>query len=143
MPARAIAELQDNITFKVKIKDFPEFLMDEPVEFHGNDRGPSSIEFLCTAVAGCNGTSFKFCLDKFGIEVNKMIVIAEAEMHHVDVDGRSLLRITNLHVKIDVELKNKDDEEDLLECFDVYKKYCVVSGSITKGIPMDISLNHK
>ena len=141
MPARATARLIDNITFKVNIKDFPEFLMDEPKSFHGDENGPSSIEYLCVAVAGCQGTSFQFCLQKFDIELNKMVVICEAEIHHVDEAGRSMLRITNLHVKIDVELKNPDDEEDLLECFEVYKKYCVVSASIIKGIPIDIKLN--
>ncbi len=140
MPSRATAELQDNITFRVKIKNFDEFLMDEPKSFHGNDNGPSSIEFLCTAVAGCQGTSFKFCLDKFGIDLEKMIIVAEAEMHHVDENGRKFLRITNINVNITVELKNPDDEEDLLECFDVYKKYCVVSSSIIKGIPIDVKL---
>ncbi|MHA1268164.1 MAG: OsmC family protein [Candidatus Helarchaeota archaeon] len=140
MPARAIATLQENITFKVKIKDFPELTMDEPKEFHGDNNGPSSIEFLCTAIAGCQGTSFKFCLDKFGIELNKMIVIAEAEMHHVEENQRKLLRITNLHVTIETELKDPDDKEDLLECFEVYKKYCVVSASIIRGIAMDVKL---
>lgn len=144
MPARATATLMDNITFKVKIKEFPEFIMDEPEQFHGDNNGPSSIEYLCVAVAGCQGTSFKFCLDKFDIKLEKMVVIVEAEMHHVEEDGRQMLRITNLHIKIDVDLKNpEEDEEDLYECFAVYKKYCVVSASIIKGIKLDIALVDK
>ncbi|MBD3227776.1 MAG: hypothetical protein GF329_06270 [Candidatus Lokiarchaeota archaeon] len=143
MPARAIAKLDKNITFNVKVKDFPELIMDEPPEFHGDNNGPSSIEYLCVAIAGCQGTSFKFCLDKFDLELDDMTVIVEAEMHHVDENGRSMLRITDLHVKIDVELKNpEEDEEDLLECFAVYKKYCVVSASIINGIKMHIDLDH-
>ena len=140
MPARATAKLINNITFNVKIKDFPEFKMDEPKEFHGNNNGPSSIEYLCVAVAGCQGTSFQYCLQKFDIELNNMEVICEAEIHHIDEDGRSLLRITDLHVKIKTDLKNPDDKEDLIECFEVYKKYCVVSASIIKGITLNISL---
>ena len=140
MPARVVADLIDNITFNVKIKDFPEFLMDEPTSFHGNDRGPSSIVYLCVAIAGCQGTSFQFCLQKFGVELKTMRVIVEAEIHHVDEDGRTLLRITNISTKINVELKNEDDEEDLMECFEVYKKYCVVSASIINGINIDVDL---
>lgn len=144
MPTSAKATLINNIGFKVNIKEFPEFVMDEPPEFHGNDRGPSSAEFLLTSIAGCQGTSFQFCLQKFNIEVEEMVVNVESEMHHVWYDEyeREILNITNISVTIDVKLKNPEDEENLLECFNLFQKFCVVSTSIRRGIPIDVQLNH-
>ena len=144
MPTRVKATLLENIAFKVKIKDFPEFIMDEPESFHGDDRGPSSAEFLLVAIAGCQGVSFQFCLQKFRIEVEEMTVTVESKMKHVfhEEYEREILNIIHINVIIDVKLKNPEDEEDLLECFGVYQKYCVVTTSIRRGIPVDVKLNH-
>jgi len=145
MPTNVRATLIDNIGFKVNIKEFPEFLMDEPPEFHGDNRGPSSAEFLLTAIAGCQGTSFQFCLQKFNIQVEEMVVNVESEMHHVWFEEyeRKILITTNVHVSIDVKLKNPDDQENLQECFALFQKFCVVTMSVRRGIPVDVKLNQQ
>ncbi|MFX1296856.1 MAG: OsmC family protein [Promethearchaeota archaeon] len=144
MPTRVTATKLENIAFKVKIKDFPEFIMDEPESFHGNNRGPSAGEYLLVAIAGCQGVSFQFCLQKFGIEVEEMIVIVESKMTHVfrEKYERKILNIVKINITIDVKLKNQDDEEDLLECFKVYKKFCNVTTSVEYGIPYEVKLNY-
>jgi len=144
MPTSVKATLLDNIAFKVKIKDFPEFIMDEPKAFHGNDRGPSSGEFILVAIAGCQGVSFQYCLQKFRVEVEELTVNVESKMTHVwnDKYEREILNIVQINVIIDVKLKNPEDEEELLECFDAYKKFCVVTTSVENGIPVNVKLNH-
>jgi uncharacterized OsmC-like protein len=143
MPTRVKATWMENIAFKVNIKDYPEFIMDEPKEFHGNDKGPSAGEFLLVSIAGCQGVSFKFCLQKFGIETEYMIVHVESKMSHVwhEEFDREILNIVHINVLIDVKLKDPEDQEDLLECFNVFQKYCVVTTSIRRGIPVDVKLN--
>lgn len=143
MPTQVKATWVKNIAFKVNIKDFPEFIMDEPKSFHGDELGPSAGEFLLVSIAGCQGVSFMFCLQKFEIEVEEMIVNVESKMTHVfrEKYEREILNIVKLNVRIDIKLKNPDDEEDLLECFEVYRKYCVVTTSVEKGIPYEVELN--
>ena len=143
MPTRVRATWIENIEYKVNIKDFPSFIMDEPKAFHGNDKGPSAGEFLLVSIAGCQGVSFMFCLQKFGIEVEDMVVIVESKMKHVwhEEYDREILNIIRIDVFIDLKLKDPEDEEDLMECFNVYQKYCVVTTSIRRGIPVDVKLN--
>ncbi len=144
MPTRVEAKKLENIAFKVKVKDFPEFIMDEPKQFHGNDRGPSAGEYLLVSIAGCQGVSFQFCLQKFGIEVEDLTVIVESKMTHVfrEKYEREILNIVKINVQFDVKLKDPEDEEDLLECFEVYRRYCVVTTSVENGIPYQVTLNH-
>lgn len=144
MPTRVQAKKMDNIAFQVKVKDFPKFIMDEPKSFHGTDQGPSAGEFLLVSIAGCQGVSFQFALQKFGVEVEEMVVTVESKMTHVfrEKYEREILNIVKINVMIDVTLKNPEDEEDLLECFEVYKKYCVVTTSVEHGIPYEVKLNH-
>ncbi len=144
MPTRVKATWIENIAFRVSIKDFPEFIMDEPKAFHGNDMGPSAGEFLLVSIAGCQGVSFMFCLQKFNIEIEEMVVHVESKMKHVwhEEYEREILNIIHINVVIDIKLANPEDEEDLLECFEVYQKYCVVTTSIRRGIPVDVKLNH-
>ena len=144
MPTRVSATKLENIAFKVKVKDFPEFIMDEPKSFHGDELGPSAGEFLLVAIAGCQGVSFMFCLQKFEIEIESMVVHVESKMTHVfrEKYEREILNIVKLNIRFDVKLKDPDDEEDLLECFEVYRKYCVVTTSVERGIPYEVTLNH-
>ncbi|MHA1266336.1 MAG: OsmC family protein [Candidatus Helarchaeota archaeon] len=142
MPTRVKATWIKDIAFKVKVKDFPEFVMDEPKAFHGTELGPSAGEFLLVSIAGCQGVSFMFCLQKFGIEIEEMVVHVESKMTHVfrEKYEREILNIVKISVRIDVKLKNPEDEEDLQECFEVYRKYCVVTTSVEHGIPYEVQL---
>ncbi len=40
----------NNLGFEAKVKDFDTILLDDPAQFHGDDRGPSSLEVLCVGV---------------------------------------------------------------------------------------------
>ena len=145
MPTRVQATWEKNIAFKVNVKEFPAFIMDEPKAFHGDDLGPSSGEFLLVAIAGCQGVSFMFCLQKFQIEVEELMVTVESKMTHVfrEKYEREILNIVKINVHFDIKLKDPEDEEDLYECFAVYRKYCVVTTSVEHGIPYEVNLNIK
>ncbi len=144
MPTKVKATWQKNIAFKVNVKDFPAFIMDEPKSFHGEDLGPSAGEFLLVSIAGCQGVSFMFCLQKFDIKIEEMVINVESKMTHVfrEKYEREILNIVKIDVVIDIKLANPEDEEDLLECFEVYRKFCVVTTSVEHGIPYEVKLNN-
>lgn len=148
MPAEANLEWIDNIGFKIKFPNFPnlEMITDEPVEFHGDNRGPSSVDYLMAAIGSCQGVSFAYSIQKYNAKIDNLKLRVWCEQHHIDRHGNrnkeeGILRITNAFVKF--QIKPSDFSEENLENIDLafraYKKYCVVSMSIIKALPIDMS----
>jgi len=129
-----------NIGFTAKTRQFEGLAIDEPEEFHGDDRGPSSVEYLGIAIGGCLGTSFSYCLQKMEVPIRAMNISIDVDLHHVDVDETSVLRVTGIAAEIDVTLENDDDSELLDLCTESFKKYCVVTQSVIAGIPVDVQI---
>ncbi|MHA1372577.1 MAG: OsmC family protein [Promethearchaeota archaeon] len=131
-----------NIGFNASTRQFNEILIDEPAEFHGDDRGPSSVEYLGISIGGCIGTSFAYCLKRMELNVDEFDVDVDVKMTHVESEEGNPLRIVKINVNINVKLLDGDDDEDLLNlCIKSVKKYCVVTQSIMRGIPVEISVN--
>jgi uncharacterized OsmC-like protein len=129
-----------NIGFTAKTRQFTGLAIDEPEEFHGDDRGPSSVEYLGIAIGGCLGTSFSYCLKKMEVPIKTMRISIDVNLHHVDMDGVNPLRVTGIAAEINVVLENDEDSELLDLCIESYKKYCVVTQSVIAGIPVDVQI---
>ena len=121
-------------------------LTDEPIEFYGDNRGPSSVEYLMAAVGSCQGVSFAYSIKKFNCLIEALKVKVSCEQHHVDKHGNlnkeeGILRITKIFVNFKVKPKDYSEEnlENIEIAFRAYKKYCVVSMSIIKALPFDMS----
>ncbi|MHC1591525.1 MAG: OsmC family protein [Candidatus Helarchaeales archaeon] len=140
MPARAFARWVDRLGFRIKIKDFPEIFSDEPPEFHGDDRGPSSVEMLLAAVAACQGTSYAYAIQKYDAKIKDMTICVTGKMTHVKEKRGKLLRV--VHVEVEFNIEPLDYSEENLENIDLafraFKKHCVVTESIIRGISADI-----
>lgn len=136
MPARAHAKWVDRLGFRIRIKEFPEILSDEPPEFHGDDRGPSSIEMLLASVAACQGTSFAYSMKKYEAKVKDIEISVEGKMTHIPEKRGELLRV--VHIEIDFEIEPAENSKENLEnieiAFRAFKKHCVVTESIVRGI---------
>ena len=142
MPAKCRVEWKKNLQFEAAIKEFPKFIMDEPESFHGDDEGPSSIEMLLSGIAGCIGTSFIFCLNRFKCKYKGLVVEATGEIHH---NAQHLLRITNigLSMEIKTDVNDEDNLENIQVCYEHFAKYCVVTKSVEQGIPFNLKLDFK
>ena len=142
MPAKCRVEWKKNLQFEAAIKDFPKFIMDEPEAFHGNDEGPSSIEMLLSGIAGCIGTSFIYCLNRFKCIYTGLVVESSGEIHH---NAQNLLRITNIGINMEIKTDTSDDDnlENIQVCYEHFAKYCVVTKSVEQGIPFNLQLNFK
>ena len=142
MPAKARVEWKKNLQFEATIKHFPSFIMDEPEAFHGDDEGPSSIEMLLSGIAGCIGTSFIYCLNRFKCKYNGLIVEATGEIHH---NAQHLLRITNIGLTMEIKTNTEDEDnlENIQVCYEHFAKYCVVTKSVEQGIPFNLKLDFK
>ena len=140
MPTKASLTWTNNLGFKAVVKEYPPLDVDEPAQFHGDDRGPSSLEYLCVGIGGCMGTSLVYCLKRFKATFSELKVEAAAEIHHVPPNR--MLRVTALHVDFHItpDPQTPDNIENIQECYEHFAKYCVVTQSVKQGIPFDIQL---
>ncbi|MHA1378858.1 MAG: OsmC family protein [Candidatus Helarchaeota archaeon] len=148
MPAFVELDWLDKIGFKIKIPNFPDlnYLTDEPVAFHGDNRGPNSVDYLLASIGSCQGISFAYSIQKYNAKIDDLKLKVTAEQHHVDRHGNlnkseGILRITKVFVKFKIKPSDYSEENlDNIEiAFRAYKKYCVVSMSIIKALPIDMS----
>ncbi|MHA1785753.1 MAG: OsmC family protein [Candidatus Helarchaeota archaeon] len=134
------------LSFDAKVRHFPSLICDEPPEFHGDDTGISSIEYLLVAIGACQGTSFGFAIDKYDAKIKNIEIDVDGEMHHIDRKGnldpeKGLLRLIKIEITFFIEPSDYSEEnlENIDMAFRAYKKYCVVTESVRRGIPSALS----
>lgn len=130
------------VAFTAKARQFT-MQLDEPEDFHGTDTGPSSAEYLGTSIGGCLGTSFAYCAKHVDLPIDAIKVTVDVELHHEDGDassGKGPLRIVGIKADMAVTLQNDEDADVLDLCIESFKKYCVVTQSVIRGIPVDVKI---
>ncbi len=133
------------VAFTAKARQFT-LQLDEPEAFHGADTGPSSAEYLGTAIGGCLGTSFAYCAQHVDLAIEALKVTVDVELHHEGGDasgGKGPLRIAGIKADMAVTLKDGEDADVLDLCIESFKKYCVVTQSVMRGIPVDVKITKK
>ncbi len=129
------------VAFSAKARQFT-LQLDEPESFHGADTGPSAAEYLGVSIGGCLGTSFAYCAKHVDLELDAIKVTVDVEVHHEEngSGGKGPLRITGIKAGMVVTLHDNDDADVLDLCIESFKKYCVVTQSVMKGVPVDVKI---
>ncbi|MFW9852651.1 MAG: OsmC family protein [Candidatus Thorarchaeota archaeon] len=111
--------------------------LDEPKEVPGGEEtGPSASMLLGAAIGHCLSASLIFCLEKKRVPLTdiKSKVIVKRQRNE-----KGFWRVS----EIDVELfpKITDDENtDYDRCLEIFRNYCIVSGSVESGIPLNVAV---
>jgi len=115
---------------------------DEPPLLLGTGKGPNPVEYLLTALAACVTTSLVYHAAARGIVLNSVESRLEG-----DIDLRGFLGISKdvrkgyqeirMVFKIDADVP----QEDLEELVQLGPTYSPVFDSITKGVPVSVSLD--
>ena len=110
--------------------------MDEPPIFCGSGLGPNAARVIAAGVSNCLSASLAFCLRKAKADLKGMKVIAQG------IFGREegLLRLQKIDVKIYPKLGSEEDLDKLERCKGLFEKYCIVTDSIRRGLPVDIEV---
>ena len=120
---------------EVRIRSFPPSYLDEPESLGGADTAPSPLEYLLTAVGGCLLSSLSLCLQKKRVPVR----LGADVSGHVERDADGFLRVQRIDVTMRV-FAPEADWKKVHGCFEIFKKYCIVSASVARGIPIDTQL---
>ena len=131
-------ELIDKMQFKVKF-DLPEasdMLMDEPPVFGGSGLGPNASRVIAAGVSNCLSASLVFCLRKAKADIRGMKVESRGTIARED----GLLRLQKIDVKIFPKFGSKNDLEKFERCKGLFEKYCIVTDSIRRGLPVNIDV---
>lgn len=118
-----------------RVREFPDLPLDEPPEFYGSDSAPSPADYLLIAVGGCLVNSLAFCFQR-----RRVRALLEAEtVGAIARDAEGQLRVAEIACTLSVNA-SPEDHATVRACYDTFKKYCVISASVGRGIPIRTDL---
>ena len=124
-----------NLKFDVKIRGTHELFVDDTPKPEGVDEGPAPSDLLAAAVGACLSSSFTFCMSKARAELTDLTTTVKAEESRVE--GR--IRVTGINVTLNPKFAENDDKK-LERCKAIFRNYCIVTESVTKGIPVNVTV---
>lgn len=119
----------------VRVRDLPPYGLDEPKDLGGDDAAPCPMDYLLTAVGGCLLSSLALCLQKKRVEA-PLAMDLEGEVAR---NEEGLLRVVRIRARIRVGAAEADRRK-VEGCYEIFKKYCIVSASVAQGIPLETEL---
>ncbi len=131
---------QGNQQFKANARHFKEIIIDEPKSFHGDDQGPSPIEYFLIGTGSCIASSLIFCLNKNDINFYDFKVIIDGILKHKG--PKMLLKLVQIIITIKFQLRDEKSKEKVVEnCKSTFQTHCPLSDSIINGIPIELRIN--
>jgi len=131
-------DLTGGFEFAATFDDVPErpsFRLDEPAPL-GAGHGPSATALLAAATGNCLAASLLFCLQKSRASVSGLKARVAAHVGRNE-DGR--LRISHINVELEPDLRG-DDLARLERCSALFEDFCIVTQSLRKGVPVNVTL---
>lgn len=129
------------IHFTAKVRNFKNIHIDEPESFHGDDNGPSPIEYLLIGIGGCISSSFVYCLQKNGIEIRELDVVVDGRLKHVG--PKMNLKLVGIDLEMHCLFNNGPSKEKIDSCEKLFMKYCPVSDLVSNGVPLKVNIIKK
>ena len=123
--------------FKVEfdLPGMPDLITDE-AEPLGKNAGPNPSRLLSAAVGNCLSSSLLFCLSKARVDVDDLKASVETVMRR---NEKGRWRIAGLKVKLHPIIRAEDVSRSK-RCLEVYEDFCIVTGSVRKGIEVKVDV---
>ncbi len=131
---------KDKYKFEIDFgnETIPNLLTDESKAVPGGEGlGPTPSMLLATAVGNCLSASLTFCITKMKLEVVNLKTLVKFTRKR---NEEGFWRISQISVNLEPEVEDKDSSQ-YLKCIDIFKKYCIVSGSVEEGIPVNVTID--
>ncbi len=124
------------LKYDIQIRGKHKLMVDAASEVKDGDEAPSPVDLLAAAVGSCLASSFTFCASKVRAELADLTVSVQAEISRVE----GYLRVTGLNVTINPQFSEKATEKKQERCIALFRNYCTVTESVTRGIPVNITV---
>lgn len=134
-------KLVHDYEFVAEFDDVPgaqPIVFDEPQPLGGN-RAPNAAAMLGAAVGNCLSASLAFCLRRSRIELEALTAHVTT---HITRNERGRFRIGRIDVELEPKLKGIDAPK-FERCEDLFEDFCIVTASVQKGIPVNVSLRRE
>jgi len=128
-----------SLNFEACARDFTGIQIDEPQEFHGNNLGPSPIEYFLIGVGSCISGTYVFCLQKYGVKFKNLEVIVDGQLKHVG--PKMNLKLVNINIELLISFEKGQPTEKIELCEKIYKEHCPISDIFVRGIPLNIKIS--
>ena len=125
--------------FVASAREFTDIYIDEPESFHGENKGPSPVEYFLIGVGGCMGSTFTYCLQKQDIEIESLEIVVDGHLKHAG--SKMSLQLVKIDAEILLTVKNGESPDKIEHCLKTFREYCIVSNSLTHGIPIEIKVS--
>ena len=129
----------NNYKFEVDFgkESISNLLMDESEEVPGGEgKGPSASMLLASAVGYCLSASLTFCLSKKQVSLGDLKTKVRFKRQR---NEEGFWRITEINVELTPSVDNKENT-NFHRCVEIFKKFCIVSGSVEAGIPINVDV---
>ena len=107
---------------------------DEPAPL-GSGSAPTAAEMLGAAVGDCLAASLAFCLRRARVDLAGLTAHVTTRVVR---NARGRFRIESLDVELDPQVV--DAAGKLARCGDLFEDFCIVTESVRRGIPVNVSV---
>jgi len=118
-----------------KLPEVDELVVDEPPDIGGEGRGPNASRLLASAIGFCLSASLTFCLRKSRLEVKNIKTKVRGTIRRNKED---YWRIQGIQVEISPSFEPDTPQNKIERCKEIFERYCIVSESVRKGIPIEV-----
>ncbi|MGQ9514501.1 MAG: OsmC family protein [Thermoproteota archaeon] len=132
---KAEAKLLSGTRTGIKIRNFPQFVIDTMPQFGGGDAGPCPVELMLASLAGCVVETAIFITKKARIKIGDL----KAETRAILAKDGQVYAITNVEIILGVQVSKISDKERAKECLNLINKYCIVTKSLENSLPITFS----
>lgn len=132
---QAQAEMLSHAAVAVHVGEFPPVISDEPPSHGGQNRGPSTLEYIPVSLCACTSVSTSRMAEKHRFEHEDLETHAEGVL---DTRGREGLADVPVHctaVRLRLRIKTGEPAERLARLESLVGRYCPVDSQIRVAVP--------
>jgi putative redox protein len=111
---------------EISVRDLT-FAIDEPVERHGTNKGPTPTDTALAALIGCTNVIGHKCASSLGIEIGHMEISAICDFDRRGVTLEDEIEIPFQKIALKIEVDGNVSQTDLDRLSTEVAKYCPLS----------------
>jgi uncharacterized OsmC-like protein len=115
--------------------------VDEPEKLGGTNEGPSPVEYVLAAFAGCLNVVGNMVAKEMGFKINSLSFQVRGELDPAKFMGKSEEpRAGYQEISVEIDLDSDADAETLNKWLEVVESRCPVSDNLANKTPINLEI---